>query len=207
MVEQKIGPHVQMALMGFAILIDGLIFLFGVLTLIPIIGWFLGPIICLFFSFFGGVILVAWFYFLGVRYIGRMGVAFIVKFIPILNMFPTFTLATYLTILTTNNQAIGGIVGLLIPGAAGTNVASAVAAGKAAAGKTGVPPVASNDNAQKGTGTSGRNVLPFKNPSQKESRPQLGSEIKSRTENASPASNQTRPNDGLLTRPEQKRAA
>lgn len=187
--NKNIGMITAGALLAFAGALDGGVALFNSIYVIPVVGWIFAIVLGFFFFFVGGVILFCWFAFLGVAFVGTMGVGAVIEFIPILNTLPGWTLATAWTIMKANDLTpsdILGFVGL----ATGTGAVAKLAVSKKAAGAA----------ALRGAATSAPVVSERKDPGEGEPVVRVNSNLKNPRflePNENPVRS-VRPNDGLI---------
>ena len=172
MENKEVGTLAKYTILLFAISIDVAQLLLGLgfsglgfsIALIPVLGTALGAVsvliaavitFCL--TVFGSIILSAWFYYLGIKFMGRLPISILFEMIPILNWAPTFTIATWLTLLAHENQKVGeaiGVVGVVT----GNSALARAGFASASQSRRGVPP-SGNDNASgASTGVSGNNA-------------------------------------------------
>ena len=104
--KKPIGLGSVIGILLLAVSLDMAGLLFDIAYLIPIFGWIIGAMAGLLLQMIGFVIFSLWFYLKGVKFLGKIGPAAMIEFIPLVNALPAWTVATALTIMAANGSGI-----------------------------------------------------------------------------------------------------
>lgn len=104
--KNKVNNIHATLMLSVAVLIDAALFVVGLLNFIPLVGIPLSAFIGFMINFYAYLIFITWFFLLGVSLLrrGRLAIsatAFIIGFIPIINMLPAWTVSVGIMIITT----------------------------------------------------------------------------------------------------------